>query len=833
MSPELRGQRRSPQFADLLRQHRIASALSQEALAERAGISARAVSDLERGVKQRPHLETVRMLADALGLTGTERATLAVASRPASTPSGAAVSRSASRIGPVRNLPFAATEMVGRSDAAKAAASLILDERVRLLTLTGPGGVGKTRLALAVAGELSETFPDGVTWIELAPISDPHLVPGTILRVLSESHSHNGSAVEALRDLLQNRRMLLVLDNCEHLREAAAQLVADLLPHCHELLVLATSRASLRLTSEHLFPVEPLAVPETEDGQTVESVGQSDAVKLFVLRAKAVVPDFALTTDNAHDVAAICRRLDGLPLAIELAAARVRVLSPAALLGQLDMRFRILTGGAADLPTRHQTLHAALDWSYHLLDLRLQAKFRALSAFAGGFNLEAARVVAGEDDPLATLEDLEQLVDQSLVVVVPDGSDDLRFTMLETVVEYGREQLSLSADERLVRERHAAWFMQLAERAEAELSGPHQATWLRLLDADRDNLREALAWFHHNERQAELLRLGAAMWPYWARRGADDEVRGWLDRAIDPDSGDLSTLAKSYHRLGNLAIDLSDYPRARQMFESSLSVAESLQDQVAIANALNGLGVVASDSGDLDGARTLHRRALQIRQSERDQVGEARSHYNLGLVEASLGNNVEARRHHLNALEIEEKRGDTAGIAYSYWAIASIDIREGNVSKARELLGASLGVFTETGDDYGRSFVLTELGALAHREGDDQAACAHLLEALEIRASLTDHVGMVTTLEQIATAALGLGQARLAVTLVGASATFRSAKGFGRAPLEERQVSQLRAKCLDILGPDDLAREYAHGNAMSLDQAHAAARIALDANGRW
>ena len=361
-------------------------------MAERAGISARAVSDLERGVKQRPHLETVRMLADALELTGPDRTALAVASRPTQRAPSKRDARPPAGVAISRDLPAPATLLVGRSDAAQSAVSLIRDERVRLLTLIGFGGVGKTRLALAIATELRNVFPDGVAWIELAPVSDSLLISGTILGVLGESPPRDAS----LREVLQQRRMLLVLDNCEHLREGTAQLVADLLPYCPELFILATSRSSLRLTSERLFPVEPLSLPEPDPRHSVESVSQSDAVTLFVLRAKAVLPDFSLTPDNAGDIAAICRRLDGLPLAIELAAARVRVLSPATLSAQLDTRFRILTGGAADFPERHQTLHATLDWSYHLLDPSLKASYRALAVFAGGFNLDAAGAVAGD-----------------------------------------------------------------------------------------------------------------------------------------------------------------------------------------------------------------------------------------------------------------------------------------------------------------------------------------------------------------------------------------------------------------------------------------------------
>ena len=818
------GQSHVEQFGVLLRQHRVAATLSQEALAERAGVSARAVSDLERGVKLRPHLETVRMLADALRLSSTDRMTLAVASRPGTAPFADDQPRPVSSSTIALTLPIPPTLLVGRSEAATRAVRLIREERVRLLTLTGPGGVGKSRLALAIGTELHDEFPDGVAWVELAPVSDPTDVADTILRALAEPEPRSVSSSQALRETLRHRRALLILDNCEHQRESTAQLVAELLPHCPDLAILATSRVSLRLTAEHLFPVEPLPVPALESDQSAESVGQSDAVKLFVLRAQSTRPGFALTEQNAPDIAAICRRLDGLPLAIELAAARARVLSPDALLPLLDSRFRVLAGGSDDLPARHQTLHAALDWSYELLDDVLRARFRALSACAGGFTLESARAITEVSDPLALLEDLEQLVDHSLISVNPAPGDNLRFTMLETVREYGREQLALSGEDGEVRDRHAAWFLQLAETAEPELSGAHQATWLRLLDSDRDNLRQALAWFHQNERREELLRLGAALWPYWSRRGGDDEVRGWLDRAIDPNGSDPSTLTKSYHRLGNLAIDLGDYPRARQMFSSSLNVAESMHDQVAIANALNGLGVVASDTGDLNEARSLHGRSLAIRRKSEDKVGVARSLYNLGLVDAAVGNIASARRHLLEALEIKEYLNDAAGIAYSEWALAAIDIRESNPESARELLTRSLNVFTELGDDHGLAYVLTEAGSLALLDGDNPKAYSLILEALEIHHRLGDRLAVIANLERLALAGPAGIEMELAAMLLGATERLRASIGVPRTSIEQERISALHKDCLDELGAERFAQAFVSSSAKSTDQVIAAAR---------
>jgi non-specific serine/threonine protein kinase len=441
-----------------------------------------------------------------------------------------------------------------------------------------------------------------------------------------------------------------------------------------------------------------------------------------------------------------------------------------------------------------------------------------LAVFAGGFTLDAACAVIGEEDPLATLEELEQLVDQNLVKLVPAAGDDLRFTMLETVGEYGREQFSRSGDEPEVRDRHVTWFLQLAERAEPELAGPHQVAWLRLLDADRDNLREALSWLHRNGRRDDLLRLGAALWPYWSRRGSDVEVKGWLDRAIEPKGSDVAMLAKSYHRLGNLAVDLGDYPRARDMFTSALTIAESIPDQQGIANALNGLGVVASDIGDLEEARSLHGRSLAIRRGTGDQVGVARSLYNLGLIDAANGNDASARRHLLEALDNKESLNDVAGIAYSQWALAALDIRNSNPARARELLSSCLNMFTELGDDHGIAYVLTEIGSLALLDGDNQKAYSSFVEAIEIHHRLGDRLEVITNLERLALAAPTWDEMVLAVMLLGATERLRASIGVPRTLIENERLSALRTDCIDALGPKLFAHALSRGTALPTDQ---------------
>ncbi|MBV9169049.1 MAG: helix-turn-helix domain-containing protein, partial [Chloroflexi bacterium] len=530
----------STAFGLALRSMRVAAGLSQAALAERAGLSEKAVGALERGDRTTPRPATVVLLADALGASPAERDRLLAAAHAEGRPSerGRPTDTGAASLAR-RGLLVPPTPLFGRQQDIAALIQLVSPSggAARLVTLIGPGGVGKTRVALAVALELVDAFADDVWFVDLSPLRDYRLVAASVARALDVRESGGGSAHELLIDALRERQVLLVLDNFEHVLDAAP-LVADLLSKCPQLSVLVTSRTALNLRAERRFMLEPLSVPRADGPHTSETMMNSPAVQLFVDRAQAIAPDFELTPSNSDALGAICRRLDGLPLAIELAAARVPLLSPDALLRRLERPFPKLSAGTRDLPSRHQTLYNTLAWSYELLGPAEQVLFRRLAVFAGGWTLEAAEAVCGGTDlpAEAVLDRLNQLVESSLVQVLNAGRDERRFGLLEIVREYAQRDLQASGEEDAIREAHAQYMSALAGESYWRLVGPEQVDWIARTAREQDNFRVALRWLLGTGQLDEAGYLLRHLQRFWWMHGQMVEARRWAELVLAADT---------------------------------------------------------------------------------------------------------------------------------------------------------------------------------------------------------------------------------------------------------------------------------------------------------
>jgi predicted ATPase/DNA-binding XRE family transcriptional regulator len=697
---------RDAPFGTLLKRLREASGLTQEELAARAALSAKGISDLERGARRRPHPQTVRALADALEVSEDGRASLlaAVPKRGSGTHIVPGVTEAA--------LPTPPAPLVGRARALEEVTGFLRRPEVRLLTLTGTGGVGKTRLALEAARHARKHFPDDVVFIALAPLNDAGLVVPTVAHSMGLREKAGQTPHEALREHLQDKRMLLVLDNFEHVLQAAP-VVANLLEFCPDLMVLITSRAPLLVRGEQEYPVAPLDLPSSTLSPAPEEVAGSPSGRLFVERARAASPAFELTRENAVAVAAICWRLAGLPLALELAAVTVKFLDPAALLGRLDQA--LSAGWARDLPERQRTMSATLDWSHDLLSEPERVLFRRLSVFSGGFSLEAAEAVSANEGDV--LNHLRRLVEQSLVRVEPNRVRT-RYGMLEPVRQYALERLRESDEERQARTRHAAFFLALAERAEPELWKPNQLEWLDLLQAENDNLRAALSWTVERGRDEAGLRLSLALQRFWAVRGYLEEGRRWLETTLSAcRSPQPSIQAQALHGIGRMALEQGDRPVADRALQESLASYRRLDDKGGVAASLQGLAEAALWERDYGRAAMLCTESVALRREISDEQGLATSLNISGLVETHKGDHERAIALHEEGLTLARQAGDTWAIAVHLgnmgWAALGQDDRE----RAARLFGEALKLNSELGEKWLSADCLDGLARVASVQG--------------------------------------------------------------------------------------------------------------------
>jgi predicted ATPase/DNA-binding XRE family transcriptional regulator len=708
-------------FGDLLRQHRNAAGLTQEDLAVRAGLNPDTISLLERGERRRPHRYTTRSLAEALGLSPQEVIRFETAARaPAFHTDAHGV--------PPSDLPSQLTPFIGREREVEEVMHRLLHPDVRLLTLTGPGGVGKTRLGLEVARRVLDRFDEGVYFVALAPVNEPNLVPSTIAQALGVRRGAGQSMAEALEQHLRERQQLLLLDNFERLLDAGASLTR-LLGACPRLKVLVTSRVVLRLRGEHRYEVPAMALPPAGYRPFAE-VDRYEGIHLFAERARAVRSDFEVTADNTPAVIELCRRLDGLPLAIELAAARVGLLPPEAMLARLGNSLALLTNGARDLPDRQRTLRATLDWSYDLLEADERSLFAPLAVFVGGWTLDAAEAVCDLGDAAEVLRHLSALVDKSLVQQT-NAHDEPHFTMLETVREYALERLEEGGEVEKFRRRHAGFYLRLAEEEERASRGPLQRAWLDRLEAEHDNLRTALEWSLASQNDTELgLQLTGALSHFWYVRDHHNESRMWLERALKIGGG-AAARARVLVSAGRLAWFQGEFARVNSLVEESLSLYRQLGDEAGAAFALLVLGRTAVSQGDLVRGEILVEESLGLFRRRGNSWGIARAYIVLGDRNLFQGAVERAESRFRTGLEIAQDLEDAEGVALSLLYLGRAAHVRGDDAHASTLLEESLTAFEGSNDSRGVAEVLLEMGRVAHSQGSDEQALALCRRSLD------------------------------------------------------------------------------------------------------
>jgi predicted ATPase/DNA-binding CsgD family transcriptional regulator len=733
-------------------------------------------------------------------------------------------------------LPRALTTLIGRERELDDLVALLRRDDVRIVTVSGPGGTGKTRLALEVARVL-EAELDSVVFVALANLLDASAVLPAIAQSLG-LHDEPGTPLIAVleRELVGNR-VLLTLDNMEHVTEAGPE-IAALLGNTHSVKVLVTSRAVLHVRGEHEFALDPLPIPNVNQPGAHSELERNPAVALFVERAQAIKSDFQLTRENGAAVAEVCARLDGLPLAIELAAARIRLLSPAAMVPRLSNSLQLLTGGARDLPTRQQTLRSAIAWSVDLLDDEERILFRRLAVFARGCTLEAAESIASGEEPsgsapdlhttipadsvaplLSVLDGISGLVEHSLLRQVERGDAEPRFEMLGTIREFAGAVLADSGEHATYRDRHLTYFRELAEHGRDELASHQQAEWIARFDSELDNLRAAMAWAIERGDAISAQAIAGALPRYWEIRGNLTEGRAWTDRALAASGDHSRERATALIGAATLARRQGEYAHAISLYEEALAIARELADGSTVASVLNNLGVVAQDQGDYERALQLGEEALGLFRDAGDQVRIAAALNNLGIVARRRGDPERAAALFEESHAIWKDLGDQLRIALALNNLGVAAFEAGDLQRAASCYEDALVVWRERDDRTGAALSLHNLAEVLRDQGDLARATSLWEESLSLRAEQGNVAGFAESLSGLAVIALRSGMLERAVELLGAAEGMQTRIGYQLPPKERDQQERATATLRSRLDAQAFETAWAAGQELTLDEA--------------